>query len=95
MGQFKIRFDTNYGEFHKDVKLILLPIRCLFNPKKIRSYRGGGFYSYQLSVKLVLSQRLREVLDDTVSQAQGTFVNGRQVLDVVLIEDEVVEEVRK
>lgn len=42
----------------------------------------------------VLSNRLREVLSDTISSSQGAFVKDRQILDVVLVANEAVEEYR-
>ena len=36
--------------------------------------------------------RLKEVLSETISRAQGAFVQGWQILDVVLVAAESVEE---
>ncbi|KAL5583298.1 hypothetical protein UlMin_015740 [Ulmus minor] len=43
----------------------------------------------------LLSNRLREVLEETISLAQGAFVHNRQILDVVLVATEAVEDYRK
>ncbi|KAL5580279.1 hypothetical protein UlMin_012721 [Ulmus minor] len=49
---------------------------------------------YKILAKL-LSNRLREVLEETISLAQGAFVHNRQILDVVLVATEAVEDYRK
>ena len=46
---------------------------------------------YKILAK-VLTKRLQAVLGRTISQAQGTSVAGRQILDVVLVANEVVED---
>ena len=43
----------------------------------------------------LLANRLREVLEETISMAQGAFVHNRQILDVVLVATEAVEDYRK
>ncbi|KAL5567832.1 hypothetical protein UlMin_024407 [Ulmus minor] len=48
----------------------------------------------QILAKL-LANRLREVLEETISMAQGAFVHNRQILDVVLVASEAVEDYRK
>ena len=43
----------------------------------------------------VLSGRLRGVLHETIHSTQGVFVQGRQILDVVLITNEIVDKKRR
>lgn len=69
-------------------------------PKKEKLVKIGDFrptslitYHYKILGK-VLSKRLRDVLSDSISTTQGTFVQGRQILDMVLVANEVVEEYR-
>lgn len=63
---------------------------CLI-PKKPDAIRVENFWPINLTSSLykiiakVLANRLREVMGDTIAQAQGTFVKDRQILDVVLI----------
>ena len=42
----------------------------------------------------MLATRLNEVLSDTISENQSAFILGRQILDVALIANEVVEDIR-
>lgn len=45
---------------------------------------------YKLLAK-VLANRLREVLSDTISSAQGALMKEKQILDAVLISNEALE----
>ena len=49
---------------------------------------------YKIIAK-VLSGRLRGVLHETIHSTQGTFVQGRQILDAVLITNEIMDEKRR
>ena len=46
---------------------------------------------YNLIAK-VLRNMLKEVLEEIISMARGAFVRGRQILDVALVSNEVVED---
>ena len=73
---------------------------CLI-PKKpdaiwVENFRPINLTSglYKIITK-VLANKLRKMMGDTIAQAQGAFVKDRQILDVVLITNEVVEETKK
>ena len=70
-------------------------------PKKTRTRRISYHRPISLITSLykiiakVLSRRLRKVLQDTIFLTQGVFVERRQILDVVLIANELVDEKRR
>ena len=49
---------------------------------------------YKIIVKVLLG-RLRGVLHETIHSTQGVFVQGRQILDAILITNEIVDEKRR
>ena len=73
---------------------------CLI-PKKANSSKVKDFRPISLVTSLykiiskVLSNRLKGMLEDAIIETQGAFVARRQILDVVLVANELVEEYRK
>lgn len=63
---------------------------------RVQDFRPISLMSsiYQVVTK-VLSIRLNEVMIDAILDNQGAFVEGRQILDVALLETKVVEDVRR
>ena len=66
------------------------------NSCRVKDFRPISLVSslYKIIAK-VLAKRLQFVLGDTISKTQAAFVAGRQILDVVLVANEVVEDYRR
>ena len=52
----------------------------------------GSLYKW---LAKVLANRLKKVVGKVVSKAQGAFVEGRQILDAMLITNEAIDSILK
>ena len=62
------------------------------NAKNIRDFRPFSLVGcIDKLLSKVLSHRPRDVIGDIISEKQNAFVGGRQILDVVLLANELVD----
>jgi len=71
----------------------LLNFPKIENPQRMSNFRLISLISslYKILFKL-LANRLRKVVGKVVSESQSTFVQGRQILDGILIANELVDD---
>ena len=92
-----------FREFHDHNKFVksLNTTFLVIIPKKVgaedlRDFRPislvGSLYKW---LAKVLANSLKKVVGKMVSKAQGAFMEGRQILDVVLIENEAIDSILK
>jgi len=90
-------------EFHRNGKLakginstFIALIPKVDIPQRLNDFRPISLVGsmYKILAK-VLANRLRSVIGYVISDAQSTFIKGRQIFDGILVANEVVNDARK
>ena len=99
---FKDIFKSLMSDFHRNGRLnacIQENFICLVQKKEnvtlVKDFRPISLttLAYKVVAK-VLSERLKQVMDAIISPTQSAFIEGRQILDPILIANEAVEDYR-
>ena len=100
---FKDIFKSLMSDFHRNGRLnacIQENFICLVQKKEnvtlVKDFRPISLttLAYKVVAK-VLSERLKQVMDAIISPTQSAFIEGRQILDPILIANEAVEDYRE